>query len=84
MTNKEIGDFVFGRDTAITISPNKVELIFKDTKTIYGYFENNIYNSDLYNQNNWLFYPTPQDADNKKSITIDGNNLVSITLKSLS
>lgn len=82
MTISEVSKFVFGKDTAITIFPNKTQLSFKDNTTIYGFFDNNIYESELFKQNKWLFFKTPQDLNYRKSIIINGDDLIKICLVS--
>ena len=76
MKNERIANFVHGKHTAITYYWEIVRVIFTNGKSIYGYFNNNLPQSNQYKENKWNFVIR---RGNKK-VKLIGDNIKNIIL----
>jgi len=79
MKNEKIANFVFGKQTAITYCWEIVRVIFTDGKSIYGFFNENLPQSNQYKVNKWNFVIR---LGNKK-VKLIGDNIKRIIIYKL-
>jgi len=77
MNYQEISEFVDNQHP-ITYSNTKTEVVFNDSKSLLGYFDGQTPENRL--KNLWNFIIVPQDNNEKKITTIDGDKFKFIRL----
>ena len=78
MENKKIAIFVHGKYTAITYLWETVRIIFANGKSIYGYFNENLPESEQFKENKWNFVGKTKKGI--KKIRFNGEDIKKIIL----
>jgi hypothetical protein len=76
MTREEIGQFVFGKNTAINYGQTTTVVTYKNGVEINGFFKDNLESTDLNKQNKWNF--NENKGGIRTDIEIEGDNVLSI------
>ena len=76
MTKEEIAKYAY----EVTHAPNKTIITFNNGTKMYGYFDINMPNSEMYHQNKWNFVIVPQENNLRKPTEFNGNDFSNIIL----